>query len=322
MSVESINNVSPSVRVQETKLPETKNSEVSKEPPKSSDKSWILWTGLAVLGAAGIYIATRGKAGKSAVEKTAQETVEQVSEKAAVNSEKLADDMKFIVGKIGKMNKKVEITPPKLQSEDLYNKILNLNEPFAKESRVIENFENGKLIEDTAKYMRKYVVNDEEVARIYYDTDGKLESYVFYDKGKFVEKINPSGYVVTTEKNANNLITREYNNNNLEKITTETVGKNGKSTLTVRVKPDGTVIDGQLKTYKTNNLPKKQYDFRFNDNGQVETIKMEKVSPIDETSAKLTERYDAMFHNGDLSKANRTKYQLDGTEVLNEQFKK
>ncbi len=67
--------------IQQQKSPE-------KQPEKQSDKSWMLWTGLAVLGAAGIYVATRGKKGSETVEKGAENAVEQIKDMALMHLKK------------------------------------------------------------------------------------------------------------------------------------------------------------------------------------------------------------------------------------------
>ncbi len=55
----------------------TENQEVA----QNKNKSWMLWTGLAALGAVGIYIATKGKGGSEATEK-ASEAAQDIATKA------------------------------------------------------------------------------------------------------------------------------------------------------------------------------------------------------------------------------------------------
>lgn len=51
------------------------NNKDTRQPvERQNSKSWMLWTGLAALGAVGIYLATRGKGGVKTVEKAAQKT--------------------------------------------------------------------------------------------------------------------------------------------------------------------------------------------------------------------------------------------------------
>lgn len=54
------------------------NTETRQPVEQQNSKSWILWTGLAALGAVGIYLATRGKGGVKTVEEVAQKTSSNV----------------------------------------------------------------------------------------------------------------------------------------------------------------------------------------------------------------------------------------------------
>ena len=93
-----INSVSP-VNVNKVafkaEIPEHKLEE--KESEKQSSKSWMLWTGLAALGAVGIYLATRGKKASESVEKAAENATEQIKD-MAVDAFKKAGN-KFEKGK-------------------------------------------------------------------------------------------------------------------------------------------------------------------------------------------------------------------------------
>ena len=81
-------------------IPEQKYSENQSET--QSDKSWMLWTGLAALGALGIYLAARGKKASESVERTTEKAAEQIKD-MAVDAFKKAGNM-FEKGKAKLVN--------------------------------------------------------------------------------------------------------------------------------------------------------------------------------------------------------------------------
>ena len=86
-----------------------------KESEKQSSKSWMLWTGLAALGAVGIYLATRGKKGSETVEKTS----EAGQNIAASASEAVKDQAAKVLDKLPSRKEVLESLGVKLNNEKL-----------------------------------------------------------------------------------------------------------------------------------------------------------------------------------------------------------
>ena len=161
-----INSVSP-VNVNKVafkgEIPEHKLQE--KESEKQSSKSWMLWTGLAALGAVGIYLATRGKKGAETVEKGAENAAEQIKD-MSVDAFKKAGN-KFEKGKA------------KLENGEAYTG--NLTQKLKDGKTVVREYKDG-LLQKVSKMDGEKVV----VSKSYtYDAKGMLTGVVDNNKSVF-----------------------------------------------------------------------------------------------------------------------------------------
>ena len=127
-------------------IQEQKSSE--KQTEKQSDKNWMLWTGLAVLGAAGIYVATRGKKASETVEKTS----EAVQNAATCATDTVKEQAAKILEKLPSRKEVLESLGVKLNNE----KLLTVMKKGA-DGKEIE-----KLYTGTYSYTARKGVNIEE----------------------------------------------------------------------------------------------------------------------------------------------------------------
>lgn len=139
----------------------------SQEKPteKQSDKSWMLWTGLAGLGALGIYLATRGKKGTETVEKTTEKATEQIKD-MAVDAFKKAGN-KFEKGKA------------KLANGEAYTG--NLTQKLKDGKTVVREYKNG-MLQKVSKMDGEKVVASKSYT---YDNKGMLTKIVDNNKDVF-----------------------------------------------------------------------------------------------------------------------------------------
>ena len=89
--------------------PQDKGQEVTQD----KNKSWMLWTGLAAIGAVGIYIATKGKGGSNAAEKTS-ETAQDIATKA---TDSVKEEAKKVLEKLPSRKEVLESLGIKLNDE-------------------------------------------------------------------------------------------------------------------------------------------------------------------------------------------------------------
>lgn len=87
----------------------TENQEVA----QNKNKSWMLWTGLAALGAVGIYIATKGKGASEATEK-ASEAGQDIATKA---TDSVKEEAKKVLEKLPSRKEVLESLGIKLNDE-------------------------------------------------------------------------------------------------------------------------------------------------------------------------------------------------------------
>lgn len=124
--------------------PQDKGQEVTQD----KNKSWMLWTGLAALGAVGIYIATKGKGGSNAAEKTS-ETAQDIATKA---TDSVKEEAKKVLEKLPSRKEVLESLGVKLNDE----KLLTVMKKGA-DGKEIE-----KLYTGTYSYTARKGVNIEE----------------------------------------------------------------------------------------------------------------------------------------------------------------
>ena len=123
------------------------SSQENTSDTKGNNKTALLITGLSILAAAGIYIATKGHSKAKATNNVTTTSTNSTIE----NSESLLCDMKKFAEKINSRAKNIvdslELTQPKLKSEKLYNDLKEV--PFSKNQTT--DFQGGKLIDDVEK---------------------------------------------------------------------------------------------------------------------------------------------------------------------------
>ena len=137
-------------------IQEQKSSE--KQTEKQSDKNWMLWTGLAVLGAAGIYVATRGKKASETVEKGAENAAEQIKD--------------MVVDAFKKAGNKFEKGKAKLANGEAYTG--NLTQKLKDGKTVVREYKNG-MIQKVSKMDGEKVVASKSYT---YDDKGMLTKIV------------------------------------------------------------------------------------------------------------------------------------------------
>ena len=135
----------------------TENQEVAQH----KSKSWMLWTGLAALGAVGIYIATRGEKGSNALEDAAGKTTEKIKD-MAVDAFKSAGN-KFEKGKA------------KLANGDAYTG--NLTQTLKDGTTVVREYKCGQLQKVTKMEGEKVLFS---------------KSYSYDDKGMLINVVDPN----------------------------------------------------------------------------------------------------------------------------------
>ena len=161
--INSVSPVSINKIVFKGEIPEQKVQE--KEAEKQSSKSWMLWTGLAALGAVGVYLATRGKKGAETVEKGAENAVEQIKD-MAVDAFKKAGN-KFEKGKA------------KLANGEAYTG--NLTQKLRDGKTVVREYKDG-MLQKVSKMDGEKVLSSKSYT---YDDKGMLTKIVDNNKDVF-----------------------------------------------------------------------------------------------------------------------------------------
>ena len=160
-------------------IPEQKLQE--KEAEKQSSKSWMLWTGLAALGAVGVYLATRGKKGTETIEKGAENATEQIKD-MAVDAFKKAGN-KFEKGKA------------KFANGDAYTG--NLTQKLKDGKTVVREYKDG-MLQKVSKMDGEKVLSSKSYT---YDDKGMLTGVVENNKDVlFNASINNGFKTIKTSK--------------------------------------------------------------------------------------------------------------------------
>lgn len=133
-----------------------------KEAEKQSSKSWMLWTGLAALGAVGVYLATRGKKGAETVEKGAENATEQIKDMA--------------VDAFKKGGNKFEKCKAKLANGEAYTG--NLTQKLRDGKTVVREYKDG-MLQKVSKMDGEKVLSSKSYT---YDDKGMLTSIVNNNK--------------------------------------------------------------------------------------------------------------------------------------------
>lgn len=321
MSIKAINNfISPNSyasKINFTAQNADLSNNTSKEntsDTKGSSKTALLIAGLSILAAAGIYIATKGHSKAKATNNVSTASTNSTIE----NSENLLCDMKKYAEKINSKVKNVigslELSQPKLKSEKLYNDLKEV--PFSKTQTT--EFQGGKLIDDTEKNIRKYIVGDKEVAKINY-YKGEPYKFTYIENGQVAEVIASDGSVSIYSNSDGKKTCAKYFENKLEEYTIEQKGSKYFATIS-----GSQIRNAKLQTFDSNNhLLKKEYKMDFYPDGNVERLNFVKMKPIDQTKASTCEITRARFYKDEVADATRTKYNpVDHSEISKEAYKK
>ena len=282
------------------------SSQENTSDTKGSSKTALLIAGLSILAAAGIYIATKGHSKVKATNNVSTASTNSTIE----NSENLLCDMKKYAEKINSKVKNVigslELSQPKLKSEKLYNDLKEV--PFSKTQTT--EFQGGKLIDDTEKNIRKYIVGDKEVAKIKY-YKGEPYKFTYIENGQVAEVIASDGSVSIYSNSDGKKTCAKYFENKLEEYTIEQKGSKYFATIS-----GSQIRNAKLQTFDSNNMD-------FYPDGNVERLNFVKMKPIDQTKASTCEITRARFYKGDVADATRTKYNpVDHSEISKEAYKK
>lgn len=154
-----------------------------KEAEKQSSKSWMLWTGLAALGAVGVYLATRGKKGAETVEKGAENATEQIKDMA--------------VDAFKKAGNKFEKCKAKLANGEAYTG--NLTQKLRDGKTVVREYKDG-MLQKVSKMDGEKVLSSKSYT---YDDKGMLTSIVNNNKDVLFNASIDNGFkTIKTSKSA------------------------------------------------------------------------------------------------------------------------
>lgn len=290
------------------------SSQENTSDTKGNNKTALLITGLSILAAAGIYIATKGHSKAKATNNVTTTSTSSTIE----NSENLLYDMKKYAERINSKVKNVigslELSQPKLKSEKLYNDLKEV--PFSKNQTT--DFQGGKLVDDTEKNIRKYVVGDKEVARINY-YKGEPYKFAHIENGQVAEVIGSDGSVSIYNNSDGKKTCAKYIDGKLEEYTIEQKGSKYSATFS-----GSQISNAKLQTFDSNNhLLKNEYRMDFYPDGNVQRLNFAKMKPIDQTRASSYEITQARFYKDEVANATRTKYNpVDHSEISKETYSK
>lgn len=180
--------------------PEQKLQE--KESEKQSNKSWMLWTGLAALGAAGIYVATRGKKGSETVEKGAENAAEQIKDMA--------------VDAFRKAGNKFENGKAKLENGEAYTG--NLTQKLKDGKTVVREYKDG-MLQKVSKMDGEKVVLSKSYT---YDDKGMLTGVVDNSKNVLFNASKNNGF--KTIKTSKSTIGIDLNTGKLKRLIIDSKG--------------------------------------------------------------------------------------------------
>lgn len=289
------------------------SSQENTSDTKGNNKTALLITGLSILAAAGIYIATKGhskaKAPNNVTITSTNSTIE--------NSESLLCDMKKFAEKINSRAKNIvdslELTQPKLKSEKLYNDLKEV--PFSKNQTT--DFQGGKLVDDVEKKVRKYIVGDKEVAIINY-YKGEPYRFTYIENGQFAEEIGSNGSIRIFNNSDGKKTCAKYIDGKLEEYAIEQNGSTYSATVS-----GSKIRNAKLETFDSNHVRKKEYKMDFYADGNLERLYMAKLKPIEPTKASVCELTQARFYKDEVANATRTKYNpVDHSEISKETYSK
>ena len=289
------------------------SSQENTSDTKGNNKTALLITGLSILAAAGIYIATKGhskaKAANNVTTTSTNSTIE--------NSESLLCDMKKFAEKINSRAKNIVdslgLTQPKLKSEKLYNDLKEV--PFSKNQTT--DFQGGKLVDDVEKKVRKYIVGDKEVAIINY-YKGEPYRFTYIENGQFAEEIGSNGSIRIFNNSDGKKTCAKYVDGKLEEYAIE----QNDSTYSATVS-GSKIRNAKLETFDSNHVRKKEYKMDFYADGNLERLYMAKLKPIEPTKASVCELTQARFYKDEVANATRIKYNpVDHSEISKETYSK
>lgn len=289
------------------------SSQENTSDTKGNNKTALLITGLSILAAAGIYIATKGHSKAKATNNVTTTSTSSTIE----NSENLLYDMKKYAERINSKAKNIvdslELTQPKLKSEKLYNDLKEV--PFSKNQTT--DFQGGKLVDDTEKNIRKYVVGDKEVAIINY-YKGEPYKFAHIENGQVAEVIGSDGSVSIYNNSDGKKTCAKYIDGKLEEYAIEQNGSTYSATVS-----GSKIRNAKLETFDSNHVRKKEYKMDFYADGNLERLYMAKLKPIEPTKASVCELTQARFYKDEVANATRTKYNpVDHSEISKETYSK
>lgn len=289
------------------------SSQENTSDTKGNNKTALLITGLSILAAAGIYIATKGHSKAKATNNVTTTSTNSTIE----NSESLLCDMKKFAEKINSRAKNIihslELTQPKLKSEKLYNDLKEV--PFSKNQTT--DFQGGKLVDDVEKKVRKYIVADKEVAIINY-YKGEPYRFTYIENGQFAEEIGSNGNIRIFNNSDGKKTCAKYIDGKLEEYAIEQNGSTYSATVS-----GSKIRNAKLETFDSNHVRKKEYKMDFYADGNLERLYMAKLKPIEPTKASVCELTQARFYKDEVAFATRTKYNpVDHSEISKETYSK
>ena len=289
------------------------SSQENTSDTKGNNKTALLITGLSILAAAGIYIATKGHSKAKATNNVTTTSTNSTIE----NSESLLCDMKKFAEKINSKAKNIvdalELTQPKLKSEKLYNDLKEV--PFSKNQTT--DFQGGKLVDDVEKKVRKYIVGDKEVAIINY-YKGEPYRFTYIENGQFAEEIGSDGSIRIFNNSDGKKTCAKYIDGKLEEYAIEQNGSTYSATVS-----GSKIRNAKLETFDSNHVRKKEYKMDFYADGNLERLYMAKLKPIEPTKASVCELTQARFYKDEVANATRTKYNpVDHSEISKETYSK
>lgn len=289
------------------------SSQENTSDTKGNNKTALLITGLSILAAAGIYIATKGHSKAKATNNVTTTSTNSTIE----NSESLLCDMKKFAEKINLRAKNIvaslELTQPKLKSEKLYNDLKEV--PFSKNQTT--DFQGGKLVDDVEKKVRKYIVGDKEVAIINY-YKGEPYRFTYIENGQFAEEIGSDGSIRIFNNSDGKKTCAKYIDGKLEEYAIEQNGSTYSATVS-----GSKIRNAKLETFDSNHVRKKEYKMDFYADGNLERLYMAKLKPIEPTKVSVCELTQARFYKDEVANATRTKYNpVDHSEISKETYSK
>lgn len=289
------------------------SSQENTSDTKGNNKTALLITGLSILAAAGIYIATKGHSKAKATNNVTTTSTNSTIE----NSESLLCDMKKFAEKINLRAKNIihslELTQPKLKSEKLYNDLKEV--PFSKNQTT--DFQGGKLVDDVEKKVRKYIVGDKEVAIINY-YKGEPYRFTYIENGQFAEEIGSNGNIRIFNNSDGKKTCAKYIDGKLEEYAIEQNGSTYSATVS-----GSKIRNAKLETFDSNHVRKKEYKMDFYADGNLERLYMAKLKPIEPTKVSVCELTQARFYKDEVANATRTKYNpVDHSEISKETYSK